>query len=91
MRKLLAVGAGAALGLSALAASADEATGTISNIDLSRNTFMVEGKTFAASPSNTVGSKLSELKDGDKVTVEFSEDPGQQKEPINAMVLKKAE
>ena len=91
MRKLLAVGAAAALGLSALAASADEATGTISNIDLNRNTFMVEGKTFAASPTNTVGAKLSELNEGDKVTVEYSVDPGQEKEPINAMVLKKAE
>ena len=48
MRKLLAVGGAAALALWAMAASADEVTGTISNIDLNRNTFQVEGKTFTA-------------------------------------------
>jgi hypothetical protein len=90
MRKLLAVGAAAALGLSALAASADEVTGTISDIDLTRNTFMLEGKTFTASESNTVGAKLSELKDGDKVSVEAT-DIETGKEPINAMSIKKVE
>src|SRR5262245_39449142 len=67
MRKLLAVGGAAALALWALAASADEVAGTISNINLTRNTFQVEGKTFTESPSNTVGVKLSALKEGDRV------------------------
>src|SRR5262245_22967779 len=65
MRKVLAVGGAAALTLWALAASADEITGTISNINLTRNTFVLEGKTYAASPTNTVGTKLSTLKEGD--------------------------
>ncbi len=90
MRKLLAVGGAAALALWALAASADEVTGTISNIDLTRNTFVVEGKTYTASPSNTVGVKLSELKEGDKVRVN-SADTTAGKEPYNAMSLKKVE
>ena len=90
MRKLLAVGGAAALALWALAASADEITGTISNIDLTRNTFKVEGKTFTASPSNTVGVKLSELKEGDKVRVDTA-DTTARKEPYNAMSLKKVE
>jgi hypothetical protein len=90
MRKLLAVGAAAALGLWALAASADEVTGTISNIDLTKNTFMLEGKTFTASESNTVGAKLSELKDGDKVKVDAT-DIETGKEPINAMAIEKVE
>jgi hypothetical protein len=90
MRKLLAVGGAAALALWAMAASADEVTGTISNIDLNRNTFKVEGKTFTASPSNTVGDKLSELKEGDKVRVD-SADTTAGKEPYNAMSLKKVE
>ena len=90
MRKLLAVGGAAALALWALAASADEVTGTISNIDLTRNTFVVEGKTYTASPSNTVGVKLSELKEGDKVRVD-SADTTATKEPYNAMSLKKVE
>ena len=90
MRKLLAVGGAAALALWAMAASADEVTGTISNIDLTRNTFLVEGKTFTASPSNTVGDKLSELKEGDKVRVDTA-DTTANKEPYNAMSLKKVE
>jgi hypothetical protein len=90
MRKLLAVGGAAALALWAMAASADEYTGAISNIDLNRNTFQVEGKTFTASPSNTVGVKLSDLKEGDKVRVDSAETTTG-KEPYNALSLKKVE
>lgn len=90
MRKILALGGAAALALAAMSASADEVTGTITNIDLTANTFQVEGKTFTASPSNTVGAKLSELKDGDKVTVEAT-DIETGKQPINVMRLEKAE
>jgi hypothetical protein len=90
MRKLLAVGGAAALALWAMAASADEITGTISNIDLNRNTFVLEGKTYAASPHNTVGDKLSELKEGDKVRVDTADDTAT-KEPYNALSLKKVE
>jgi hypothetical protein len=90
MRRLLAIGGAVALGLSAMAASAEQLTGTISQIDLTRNTFVLEGKTFTASPSNTVGAKLSDLTDGDKVTVEAATIEAA-KEPINAMSIKKAE
>ena len=90
MRKLLAIGGAVALGLSAMAASADELTGTISNIDLTRMTFELEGKTFTADPNNTVGAKLSDLMEGDKVTVEAT-DVETGKQPINAMRLEKAE
>ena len=90
MRKLLAIGGAVALGLSAMAASADEVTGTISNIDLTRQTFELEGKTFTASPTNTVGAKLSDLMEGDQVTVEATDiETGSQ--PINVMRLEKAE
>ena len=90
MRKLLAAGGAAALALWALAASADEVTGPISNINLTRNTFIVEGKTYTASPSNTVGVKLSELKEGDKVRVSTA-DTTSTKEPYNAISLQKIE
>jgi hypothetical protein len=87
---MLGMTIGAVLALTAGAAVADELTGTISNIDLTRNTFVVEGKTFTASPTNTVGDKLADLKDGDKVRVDASEiETG--KQPINAMALKKVE
>jgi hypothetical protein len=90
MRKLLAIGGAVALGLSAMAASADELTGTISNIDLTRSTFQLEGKTFTADPNNTVGAKLSDLAEGDKVTIEAT-DIETGKQPINVMMIKKAE
>jgi hypothetical protein len=90
MRKLLAVGGAAALALWALAASADDITGPISNIDLTRNTFMLNGKSYTASPRNTVGVKLSALKEGDRVHIE-SEDTNSGKEPYNFIMLKKVE
>jgi hypothetical protein len=43
MHKLLAVGAAAVLGLWAMAASADETTGTITEIDHIKNIFVVDG------------------------------------------------
>ena len=80
------------LALWASAASADQLTGTISNIDLTRNSFTLEGWEFRASPYNTVGAKLSELKDGDKVTIEYTTGGGggHEKWPMNVMILKKA-
>ena len=61
------------LALMAGGAVADEVMGTICSIDLTRRTFTVEGKTFTASPNNTVGVKLEELKDGDTVRVRCHE------------------
>ena len=90
MRKLLIIGGAAAAALWAMAASASEVTGMISKIDLVRNTFVVQGVYFAASPNNTVGAKLSQLKEGDRVTVKYSDDWANQMGPANAMILKKA-
>jgi hypothetical protein len=71
---------------------AEEAStqGLLNGITLSDRVFVVEGKTFTASPSNTVGAKLSELKEGDKITVEAT-DIQTGKQPINAMRLEKVE
>jgi DNA topoisomerase IA len=98
MRKMLGMATATVFALMAGGAVAAEATGTISNIDLTRNTFQlkgggteVEGWTFTAAPNNTVGEKLSDLEEGDKVTVEYSQDASKQKQPINVMMLKKAE
>ena len=65
MRKFLGVGVAAVLALMAQVAAADQVKGTISNINLTANTFMVGEQVFSASPTNTVGAKLSELKEGD--------------------------
>jgi hypothetical protein len=90
MRRILGVGAAAALALMAGTAVADEVTGAIENIDLTAMTFEVGGKTFAASPENTVGVKLDELMDGDEVKVVYTEETSGD-DPINAMELMKAE
>ena len=90
MRRMLGMATATVLGLMAGGAVADEVTGTVQNIDLTRMTFEVEGKTFTASPTNTVGVKLDELKEGDKITVEAT-DIQTGKQPINAMTIKKAE
>jgi hypothetical protein len=90
-----------AFGLSTLSASAAELTGTISNIDLTRNTFVINGRTFTASPTSTVGTKLSDLQEGDTVKIEIGalpgdpslpgRKPGSGKQPINVMTLEKVE
>ena len=67
MRRMLGVAVAAAMALSVSAASAEDITGTVSNIDLTRATFMVDGKTYVASPTNTVGTKLEDLQEGDTV------------------------
>jgi hypothetical protein len=90
MRTMLGMATATVLALMAGGAVADEVTGTISNIDLNRNTFTLEGKTFTANPNNTVGVKLDELKDGDTVRVDATNiETG--KQPINAMSLQKVE
>jgi hypothetical protein len=90
MQKILGIVAASALALMVHGASAAEVSGTISNINLTANTFMVDGKTYTASPTNTVGAKLSDLAEGDKVRVEFAtQDANTGKSPINAMALTK--
>jgi hypothetical protein len=90
MRRTLGLATATVLAIVAGGAIAEEVTGTVQNIDLTAMTFEVEGKTFTASPSNTAGVKLDELKEGDKITVEAA-DVETGKEPINAMMIKKAE
>ena len=92
MRRMLGLAAAAALAFMVSAASAEEMTGTISNIDLTANTFMMDGKTYAASPTNTVGAKLSDLQDGDKVKISVAtQDLNTGKQPFNVMALEKVE
>jgi hypothetical protein len=92
MRKFLGVGAAAVLALMAHVAAADQMKGQISNINLTSNTFMVGDMLFAASPQNTVGAKLADLKEGDKVTVTYVQNRETRGEnAINALTLKKEE
>ena len=90
MRTMLGMVTATVLALMAGGAVADEVMGTISNIDLTRKTFTVEGKTFTAIAEQYRGVKLEELKDGDTVRVDATNiETG--KQPINAMSLQKVE
>lgn len=92
MRRMLGVAVAAAMALSVSAASAEDITGTVSNIDLTRATFMVDGKTYVASPTNTVGTKLEDLQEGDTVKLSVTTADAQSgKTPINVMTLEKVE
>ncbi len=79
----------AALALMAHVAAADQVKGKISKINLTDNTFEVGGQPFAASPTNTVGAKLSELKNGDTVQVSYAHTNLTGNQSINAMSLTK--
>ena len=92
MRRFLGLVSVAVLALGVTAASADNAVGPISRINLTNNTFVVDGQTFTASPTNTVGVKLRDLKEGDNVRVNYSQrDEREGGDPINAMRLEKIE
>jgi hypothetical protein len=87
---MLGMAAAAVFALGTAAAFAADAEGPIENIDLTKNTFEVNGILFAASPENTVGPDLKELKEGDKVDV-FYEDTGSTSPPYNAITINKME
>lgn len=92
MRRILGIAAAGTLALFAHAASADEVTGKISDINMTQGTFEVEGMLFTASAENTVGVDLSELKEGDTVSVTYAPRAEATGDPvINAMTLEKVE
>ena len=89
MYRMLGMAAVAVFALGTAGASAADAEGPIERIDLTTNTFSVNGILFTASAQNTVGPTLEELKVGDKVDV-FYEDSGGA-EPYNAVTIEKME
>ena len=90
MYRMLTLAAATALAMGASLAYADEVTGPIQNIDLTDNTFQVEDQLFTASPANTVGPTLEELKEGDEITVRY-EAPGGTAPPFNALAITKSD
>jgi hypothetical protein len=71
MRKSMSIAAAAALLVLAGSAHANEISGTIENIDLTRNTFTVGDHVFQWSSMNSLGPKLQELEEGQPVTVRY--------------------
>jgi hypothetical protein len=76
------------MALTVSGAAADSAIGTVSDINITANTFMLSGRTYTAGASNVVGLKVEELKDGQKVRIVFgSRDATSGKSPINVMSI----
>jgi hypothetical protein len=96
MRKMIAPATAIALALAAGAASADEVTGTITEIDEVASQIVVSDETrpdqqrvFAVSDTNTVGPAIDELREGDKVSIFFADTATESGQPINAMTIEK--
>jgi Cu/Ag efflux protein CusF len=96
MHKILAPMTAVALALAAGAASADEWTGTITEIDEVAGRIVVSDETrpdqqrvFAVSDTNTVGPALDELREGDKISIFFADDQAESGQPVNAMTIEK--
>lgn len=96
MRRIIGLTAAAAILGMASVASAAELTGTIKEIDEVAGNIVVTDaaapdreQIFAVSDVSTAGATLDDLKEGDQVTVFFS-DSGSG-EPINAMQIDKVE
>ena len=88
MKRLLGLAAAMAFVLGASLAHADEVTGVITNIDPVDNTFMIGNHVFTASPENTVGPTLKQLKVGDKVTVMYEKSTEGTKTNATSITLK---
>ena len=88
MQRLFGLAAAAALILSATLAHAAEMTGYVTNINATQSSFMVGDTLFTASPANTVGTALADLKQGDKVSVRYHESgSGHRADANNAMAI----
>lgn len=96
MRKMLAPATAVALALAAGTASADEWTGTITEIDEAAGNIVVQNETrpelervFAVSDTNTVGPTIQELAEGDKVSIFYADTAVESGAPINAMTIER--
>ena len=88
MQRLFGLAAATALILSATLAHAAEMTGYVTNINATQSSFMIGDTSFTASPANTVGTALADLKQGDKVSVRYHESgSGHTKDPNNALAI----
>jgi hypothetical protein len=87
VRKLLGIATAVALSTMAFTAAADEAKGMVEKLDAATSTFWIGDKQFIMSNDATGNVTLDELKDGDTVTVEFTQNQGS--DPNNVMRIEK--
>jgi hypothetical protein len=85
MRKIPALAAACALAFMVGSARAAEVIGKVE-----RNTILVDGRVFAISPTNTVGLRIDQLKEGDRVRISYST-KGKSYMKFNAMRVEKTE
>jgi PDZ domain-containing secreted protein len=91
MRKIL-IAAGTSLALVAGTAYAEQAEGTIESIDTTAGTIMVNGDSYRVLDEGTAGDTLEDLKEGDKVTIQFKREGGGDKDArFNALQVDKVE
>ncbi len=76
MRKMLGLAAGMAIAFAASIASAQNAQGTIEEIDPVAKTIIVDGEVYQMPDETTAGVSLEELKVGDKVDITYNPEEG---------------
>ena len=92
MRKMIGFAVATALAFAAGVASAQNAQGTIENIDPVAKTIVVDGQVYQMPDETTAGVSLEELEVGDKVDITFSdEDRGDDTSVQKAMMVEKVE
>jgi hypothetical protein len=92
MRKMIGFAVATALAFAAGVASAQNAQGTIENIDPVAKTIVVDGQVYQMPDETTAGVALEELEVGDKVDITFSdEDRGDDTSVQKAMMVEKVE
>jgi PDZ domain-containing secreted protein len=91
MRKIL-IAIGTSLAFVAGTAYAEQAEGTIEKIDATAGTIMVDGDNYRVLDEGTAGDTLQDLKEGDKVTIQFKREGGGEKDGyFNALQVDKVE
>lgn len=92
MRKTVGLALGAALALAAGVASAQNAQGTIEQIDPVAKTIIVDGEVYQMPDEITAGSPLEDLKVGDRVDITYNPEEGSDEDARHqAMMVEKIE
>jgi hypothetical protein len=90
MRKIL-FALGTSLALVAGTAYAEQAEGTIEKVDMTAGTIMVDGAIYRVMDEGTAGDTIEDLKEGDKVQIQYQLEEGNEDKSFNALQVDKVE
>jgi len=91
MRKMM-IAIGSAAALAAGVAQAEQAEGTIEQIDTTAGTIMVDDDVYRVMDEGTAGATIEDLKEGDKVTIQYKDEEGTDGDAFfNALQVDKVE